>query len=112
MPLSLGPSALGRYGVGRRSCTADQKLERCAVAKNRAQEVREGPRLASARLAETVSKSVRESPSGHDVLSSPVEVGTLEEREPNQRQIQHAGTALEIGPAYGRLQTAAVISER
>jgi hypothetical protein len=35
--------------------TADQKLERCAVARNRTHEIALRPALASARFAETVS---------------------------------------------------------
>jgi hypothetical protein len=52
---STCPSRLDHTLAGDHVCTADQKLERCAVPANRAQEVHEGPHLASARLAETVS---------------------------------------------------------
>jgi hypothetical protein len=44
LPLCIGAFSVGPCGDGWYSCTADQKLERCVVAKNRAQEVRESPR--------------------------------------------------------------------
>ncbi len=50
-----GLPALCAWSDGPRCCTADQKLEQCAVDANRARKVHEAHALTGARLAEAVS---------------------------------------------------------
>ena len=52
---ALGLPTLCAWSDGPRGCTAVQKLERCAVAANRARKVHEAHALTGARLAETIS---------------------------------------------------------